>query len=203
MEASLSQARAQLAELERASAEATPALTKANDVFYRLSSIRERLRNVATLAEERLRMLGTSVAHTTPADLVDLDEQLDRARSAQAELDAEVAAAEVALENAQSARAEAEKAAEASERHLADLLRSVADRREGVARLAGDVAARRSRVEATEAEIGRLRESLAAAEKRAAEATAEFQRLETTVADVENGEEDLDEVYENASGALE
>jgi len=203
VEASLTQARAQLAELERASAEATPALTKANDVFYRLSSLRERLRNTASLAEERLRMLGTNVQHTTPADLVDLDEQLERARSAQAELDAEVAAAQQALEDAQVARAEAEKAAEASERHLADLLRSVADRREGVARLAGDVAARRSRVEATEQEIGRLRESLAAAEKRAAEATAEFQRLETTVADVENGEEDLDEVYETASGELE
>ena len=203
VEASLAEARGRLADLERASAEATPALTKANDLYYRLSAIRERLRNLETLAQERLRMLGTTVVETTPADLVDLDEQLARARTAQAELDAEVAAAQAALESAEAARAEAEQVALASERHLADLLRSVADRREGVARLAGDVAARRSRVEATEAEIGRLRESLAAAERRAHEASTEFQHLETTVTDVEDGEEDLDEAFEGASAALE
>ena len=187
----------------RASAEATPALTKANDIYYRLSAIRERLRNLETLAQERLRMLGTSVIETTPADLVDLDEQLARARSAQAELDAEVAAAQAALESAEGARGEAEQLSSATERHLADLLRSVADRREGVARLAGDVAARRSRVESTEAEIGRLRDSLAAAEKRAHEASTQFQHLETTVTDVEGGEEDLDAVFEGAAEALE
>ena len=203
VEASLASARGRLADLERDSAEATPALTKANDIFYRLSAIRERLRNLETLAQERLRMLGTNVIQTTPADLVDLDEQLARARAAQAELDAEVAAAQAALESAEAARAEAEQLSLASERHLADLLRSVADRREGVARLAGDVAARRSRVESTEAEIGRLRESLAAAERRAHEASTEFQHLETTVTDVEDGEEDLDTVFEDATGALE
>jgi len=203
VEASLAEARGRLADLERASAEATPALTKANDLYYRLSSIRERLRNLETLAQERLRMLGTAVVQTTPADLVDLDEQLTRARAAQAELDAEVAAAQAALEAAEAARAEAEQHAAASERHLADLLRSVADRREGVARLAGDVAARRSRVESTEAEIGRLRESLAAAERRAHDASTEFQHLETTVTDVEDGEEDLDELFEAASEAWE
>ncbi|MGC4174739.1 chromosome segregation protein SMC [Demequina sp.] len=203
VEASLTEARGRLADLERASAEATPALTKANDVYYRLSAIRERLRNLETLAQERLRMLGSAVIQTTPADLVDLDEQLSRARAAQAELDAEVAAAQAALESAEAARAESEQVAVASERHLADLMRSVADRREGVARLAGDVAARRSRVESTEAEIGRLRESLAAAERRAHEASTEFQHVETTVADVEDGEEDLDAAYEAASDALE
>jgi chromosome segregation protein len=203
VEASLTEARGKLADLERASAEATPELTKANDIYYRLSAIRERLRNLETLAQERLRMLGSTVVQTTPADLVDLDEQLARARSAQAELDAEVAAAQAALESAEGARGEAEQLAIASERHLADLLRSVADRREGVARLAGDVAARRSRVESTEAEIGRLRESLAAAEKRAHEATQEFQHLETTVTDVEDGEEDLDVAFESAAEGLE
>jgi chromosome segregation protein len=199
VEASLTEARARLAELERASAEATPALTKANDVYYRLSAIRERLRNLATLAEERVRMLGTSVVHTAPTDLVDLDEQLARARSAQAELDAEVAAAQAALESAEAARRDAEAVSTESEQHLANLLRSVADRREGVARLAGEVASRRTRTEGTEAEIGRLREALAAAERRAHDASSEFQHLETTVAAVEEGEEDLDSVFDTVT----
>ena len=203
VDASLTEARSRLAELERSSAEATPALTKANDVFYRLSAIRERLRNLGALAEERVRMLGSATSFAPPTDLVDLDEQLLRARSAHAELDAEVEAADAALAVAVESRGEAEARADASEKHLANLLRSVADRREGVARIAGDVAARRSRVESTEDEIGRLREALAAAEKRAHDATSEFQHLETTVASVEEGEEDLDAAHEGATEAWE
>ena len=196
---SLTESRGRLVELERISAEATPALTKANDVYYRLSSIRERLRNLATLAEERIRLLGTQVDHLTPTDIVDLEVQLERARAAQAELDAEVQAAAAELTVAEGARQEAEATAIASERTLANLLRSAADRREGVARLAGDTAARRSRVEASEDEIGRLSQALAEAEARGNEAAHEFASLESTVASVEAGEVDLDAAHEAAS----
>ncbi|WNM23452.1 chromosome segregation protein SMC [Demequina capsici] len=199
VEKAMQEARERLTELERAAAEATPELTRANDTFYRLSAIRERLRNLATLAEERLRMLGTQVDMAPPTDLVDLDEQVERAKVARAELDAEVGAAAVALEEAEKARKEAEDVAYASERHHATLLRSIADRREGVARIASQVAAKRSRVEATEAETGRVQEQLAAAQKRAHDATKEFQALETTVTSVEEGEEDLDEQHEAAT----
>ena len=199
VERSLAEARARLIDLERASAEATPALTKANDVYYRLSAIRERLRNLATLAEERLRMLGTHMDNLPPTDLVDLDQQLERAKVARAELDAEVAAASEALGAAEAAREGAEAKGVASERTLANLLRSVADRREGVARLAGEVAARRSRVEASEDEIGRLQRTLSEAERRGHDATVEFGSLESTVATVEAGEEDLDAAHEAAT----
>jgi len=199
VEKSLAEARLRLIDLERASAEATPALTKANDVYYRLSAIRERLRNLATLAEERLRMLGTHVDSLPPTDLVDLDEQLEQAKAAQAELEAEVAAASAALAEAEALREEAEATAVGSERTLANLLRSVADRREGVARLAGEVAARRSRVEASEEEIGRLQQSLSEAERRGHEASVDFSALESTVASVEAGEEDLDSAHEAAT----
>src|SRR5690606_5903028 len=178
---------------ERESALATPELTKANDAYYRLSAIRERLRNVVSLAEDRLRMLGNTTDHTPPTDLVDLDEQVERAKAARAELEAEVAAAQRELASAEDQRAQAEAKAEQSEKHLANLLRSVADRREGLARLAGDVAAHRSRVESAEAELGRLNEALAAAKKRGHDASHEFQHLESTVAAVEEGEEDLDQ----------
>ncbi len=199
VEKALAEARARMIELERASAEATPALTKANDVYYRLSAIRERLRNLATLAEERLRMIGTHLDTVAPTDIVDLEVQLERAHAAQAELDAEVEAARVALVAAEEARAEAESVALASETTLANLLRSVADRREGVARLAGDVAARRSRVEASEEEIGRLQQAIAEANARGVESNREFAALESTVTSVEVGEEDLDAAHERAS----
>ncbi|NTV39212.1 MAG: chromosome segregation protein SMC, partial [Demequinaceae bacterium] len=203
VDAGLAEAKARMAELELAAAEATPALTKANDIYYRLTSQRERLRNLGTLAEERVRMLGSAVDSQPVTDLVEMAEQLERAHAAREELDGEVREATTVLASAETTRAAAEQAADASERHLANLLRSVADRREGVARLAGDVAARRSRVEAMEAEIGRLREAHDAALRRANEATTEFQRLETTVIDVERGEEDLDAAHEAAVEALD
>ncbi|WP_062526504.1 chromosome segregation protein SMC [Demequina rhizosphaerae] len=203
VERALTDARALLADLERQSAEAAPALTRANDTFYRLSAIRERLRNLHTLAEERLRMLGSTQSEAPPTDLVDLDEQVERARAARQELDAEVEAAAADLEAAIEARKDAEETAFQSDRHHANLLRSVADRREGVARLAGQVAAKRSRVESGEAEIGRLQEQLASAEKRAHDANAEFQHVETSVATVDAGEEDLDVQHESATEAWE
>ncbi|MDE0573438.1 chromosome segregation protein SMC [Demequina sp. B12] len=203
VEKELAQARDQLATLERAAAEATPALTAANDIYYRLSAIRERLRNLESLAQERLRMLGSATDSAPPTDLVDLDEQLERALVAVSELDAEVAAAATALDQAEQARRQAEEVAQGSEKHLGNLMRSVADRREGVARLAGDVAARRSRVEAAEAEIGRLREAKDDADKRAQDATTEFKALENTVASVEGDDEDFEALHEAATEAWE
>lgn len=203
-EAALDAARLRLAALEREAAEAAPALGEASDVWYRLSSLRERLRGTASLAADRARLLGS--AGPEPArgqDPDDLERQAERARAAEAELTAEVDAARAALETAQAARQEAEGAAAAAEKALATVLRGAADRREGLARLAGQVGARRSRLEATEAEIGRLRETLTAAERRGHEATVEFTALETRVAGVEEGEEDLDAAHEAAAEAVE
>ncbi|ADG74360.1 chromosome segregation protein SMC [Cellulomonas flavigena DSM 20109] len=204
VEGELAEARARLGALEREAAEAAPAVSEAGEVWYRLSSLRERVRGTASLAADRARLLGTASAERTGGqDPADLEAQAERVRRAEAELAAEVDLARTAVAAAGAARQEAETAAAAAERALADLQRAAADRREGVARLAGQVAARRSRVEATEAEIGRLRESLAAAEERAREATTRFAALETQVAGVEEGEEGLDAEHEAAAEALD
>ncbi|GEK16310.1 chromosome segregation protein SMC [Cellulomonas persica] len=204
VEATLGATRARLATLEREAAEAAPALSEISEVWYRLSSLRERLRGTASLAADRVRLLGTSTPDRGDGrDPDDLAAQAERVRQAEAELASEVDLARAALEAAVAARQEVEQAASAAEKELATALRGAADRREGVARLAGQVAARRSRVEATQAEIGRLRESLVAAERRGAEATAQFAALESQVAGAEEGEEGLDAAHESAVEALE
>ncbi|WP_024288844.1 chromosome segregation protein SMC [Cellulomonas sp. KRMCY2] len=205
VDAALTAARSRLASLEAAAAAAAPELSEASEVWYRLSSARERLRGTATLAGERLRLLGSADqdAEQSGRDPEDLEAQAQRARAAEAELSAEVDLARIAVEAAVVARQQLEEQAHGAERHLATLQRAVADRREGLARLAGQVAARRSRLEATEAEIGRLRESLAAAEHRGHEATVEFAALESKVAGAEEGEEGLDAEHEAAVEALE
>jgi chromosome segregation protein len=203
-EAALDSARARLAALEREAAEAAPALGEAAELWYGLSSLRERLRGTASLAGDRARLLGGAGPEPSRGqDPDELERQAERARAAEAELAAEVEVARSGLTVAQAARQEAEEAAAAAEKALATVLRGAADRREGLARLAGQVGARRSRLEATEAEIGRLRDTLTEAERRGQEATVEFAALETQVAGVEEGEEGLDAAHEEAAEAVE
>ncbi|KGM11970.1 chromosome segregation protein SMC, partial [Cellulomonas carbonis] len=204
VEQTLAAARARLAGLEAEAAAAAPALSEASEVWYRLSSLRERLRGTSTLAGERLRLLGSAADEPTGGrDPDDLEAQAARARAAEAELAGEVEMARAAVEAAATQRAELEEAARAAEKQVAALQRAVADRREGLARLAGQVAAKRSRVEATESEIGRLRDAVAEAERRGHQATVEFTALESQVAGVEQGEEGLDAEHEAATEALD
>ena len=203
VERALAGARERLAAHERDAAAAAPALGAATDVWYRLTSVRERLRGTRTLAEERLRLLGRPEPAQRGQDPDDLERQAERVRATEAELEAEVTRARDVLDAAVAGREDAETSAGEAERAVATLLRGAADRREGLARLAGQVAAQRTRVEAAEAEIGRLRESLAEAERRGAQASTEFAVLETQVVGAEEGEEGLDAEHEAAADEVE
>ncbi len=202
-ERDLAAARREQAEAEHAAAIATPRLNAARDLWYRLSSGRERLRSLANVAEERRRLLGTSEPTHSGRDPEDLEWQAGDAREELAVLDEALEVRAEALEAASEARAEAEEEAAAEDRRHTARLRASADRREGLARLAGSVGAARSRVEAAEGEIGRLRAALGSASERRGAAELEFTALETQVAGVEEGEEGLDADYEEAAEAQE
>ncbi|MCK9795657.1 chromosome segregation protein SMC [Isoptericola sp. 4D.3] len=201
-EQGLERAREHLARLEVAASAAVADAGRAADAFHALSALRERLRGLATLADERVRLLGAAEPEHRGQDPADLEAQAERARATEAELNREVELARAALERAVAARTDAEKAADAAERELATLHRGAADRREGLARLSGQVAARRSRVEAGDAELDRVREVVAEAERRADEAAREFGALEVQVVGAEEGEEDLDSRHEEATASL-
>ncbi|BCW54985.1 MULTISPECIES: chromosome segregation protein SMC [unclassified Arthrobacter] len=204
VEQELEAGRRQQAALEQLAAEATPRLNAARDTWYRLSTARERLRALGSLATERSRLLGSDdAAPVSGRDPEQLERQAARVRQELAELEQDIQARRTTLEAASAAKADAEQAAVAEDRRLTAQLRAAADRREGLARLAGQVAAARSRVESAQAELGRLRESLAAGTERRARAQAEFTALENQVAGVEEGEESLDADYEAASEALD
>lgn len=204
VERELESGRQRQAGLEQLAAEATPKLNAARDNWYQLSSGRERLRSLGSLAEERRRLLGTSdAAPDTGRDPEQLDKQAARVRAEQAGLEEQIVEQRTALDAATAAKQDAESAAAAEDKRLATLLRAAADRREGLARLAGQVGAARSRVESAQAELGRLRESQKSGEERRRLAQSEFTALESQVAGVEDGEETLDAEYEAASDALD
>ena len=185
VEAVLTQTRARLATLEREAAEAAPALSEASEVWYRLSSLRERLRGTSSLAADRVRLLGVAAPERPPGRLRPRrPRRAGRARARRPRPSSRPRSTSPAPGSRapSSARQQAEQESAAAEKELATSLRGAADRREGVARLAGQVAARRSRVEATQAELGRLRESLVAAQTRGTEATTQFAALESQVA---------------------
>ncbi len=203
VERELGAGRGRLAELERVAAEAAPRLARSQETWYRLSSLRERVRGTGTLAAERRRLLAEAAPERTPGrDPEELEAQARAVREQEGALAGEVEIAREVLETAVDARHEAERAEGEEERRVQALLRAAADRREGLARLAGQAAARRSRVEAGEEEVHRLAAAIAEAEQRADSAQREFTALESQVAGVEEGEEGLDAEHEAAAATL-
>ncbi|NHA69789.1 chromosome segregation protein SMC, partial [Phycicoccus flavus] len=204
VEESVGSARARLAEVEQAAAEAAPELGRSQERVVRLQSLRDRLESTGSVAAERVRLLSQDEVHETTSgrDPDELRAQAAQAREAEALLQAEIAETTEALQQAVAAREEAEVASAAEQQRLARLARAAADRREGLAKLNGQVGGRRSRIEAGEAEVGRLRTVASEARQRAADSEREFAGLEGGIADDEEGEEGLDTTFEAAAERL-
>ncbi len=206
VEQSLNALRGRLEELSVDAAHAAPRLREAAATWVELSGLRERARGTATLATERVRLLGAAGDEEAQVDRPDPARLRDQAVAARAE-EGTWSARVQAHQEALTARVQARSALEAehaeAERALALLVRAAADRREGLARLAGQVSAKRSRVEAAQAEVDRLTSSVASADERGRVARSEFAVLEQQVAGVEEGEESLDAEHAAAEAAAQ
>ncbi|MGW4509544.1 AAA family ATPase [Streptomyces sp. NPDC004436] len=181
------------AELEEAVRELTPRLQRAQQTWYALSQLAERVRGTASLADARVR------SATAPAeeerrgrDPEDMEREAARIREQEAELTAALEAASRALEDTTGHRAELERELAEEERRLRDAARAIADRREGLARLTGRLGAARSRAGAAQAGIDRLALARDEAQARAAAAQAEYEALAQEVGglDEPSAEED-------------
>jgi len=174
--AELDAAREAQAGLEEALAEDAPRLQAAQDTWYALSALAERLRGTVRLAEERARHLASSAseARSPGRDPDELDAEADLVAEQEEELVAGVVEARQRLAEVLEERAEHERTLQAAERaHLA-AVRAIADRKAGLATLAGKAEALRSGAAATAEEIERLSEALGEAESRIVEAAEEL-----------------------------
>ena len=192
-------------DLEAALREDLPALAQAQETWFALSGLRERLRGTQSLAAERVRNaegLGTGDV-ATGRDPEALVAEAAQVREQESAIQSEVEAHRVKLEQAVSARRAAEDAVAEEERRVTGLHRAAADRREGLARLTGQVNALRSRAAAADDELGRLTQAHEEALSRANRAQRDFTALETRVAGLDAGEEGLDAEHEAAAAQLD
>ncbi len=205
VEALLAASRERETALETSLRDDLPALSRAQDTWFSLSGLRERLRGTQSLAAERLRNAASAEGEPTESgrDPEALEAEAAQVREQERAIGAEVENHRSALEESVTARRTAEEAAADEERRVAGLVRAAADRREGLARLHGQVNALRTRAAAADDEIGRLRDARQEAAARAERAQRDYTALESKVAGLDAGEEGLDAEHEVASALFD
>ncbi|MEU6622204.1 chromosome segregation protein SMC [Streptomyces litmocidini] len=205
-EATETELRAALAEEAGLEAEArtlVPRLERAQQNWYDLSQLAERVRGTVSLADARVKSAATAPAEERRGrDPEDLEREAARVREQEAELEAALEAAERALEDSVAHRADLERTLAAEERRLKDAARALADRREGLARLHGQVNAARSRAASAQAEIDRLAAARDEAAERAAAAQEEYEQLKAEVDGLDAEDTGHAERYEAARREL-
>ncbi|WP_035857134.1 chromosome segregation protein SMC [Cryptosporangium arvum] len=188
----LEASRAREAQLDTEMAADAPVLARAQDTWYRLSALQERLRGLAQLADERLRYLSAETEDSRPSrDPEALEREAAVVREQHEALTEALEADQDRLAEATEARTEYERRAYDAERAHVAAMKAVADRREGLARLTGQVNALRTRATAAEDEIARLSASLGEARGRADEAQSELDVAQEAAEGLDEGDTDL------------
>ncbi|MEV1068664.1 chromosome segregation protein SMC [Streptomyces sp. NPDC050263] len=181
----------------------TPRLQRAQQTWYELSQLAERVRGTISLADARVKSATSAPPEERRGrDPEDMEREAARVREQEAELAAALEAAQHALDDTVSHRADLERELAVEERRLKDVARAIADRREGLARLNGQVNAARSRAASAQAEIDRLAAARDEARERAVTAQEEYEALKAEVDGLDAGDQRLGEQHEAAKRQL-
>lgn len=176
-EAALREASLREAELEEQVRTLAPRLARAQQTWYELSRLAERVRGTIGLADQRVTSATSAPGEESRGrDPEDLEREAARVREQEAELEAALEAAGRALTDTAEHRAELEHRLAEEERRLRDAARAVAAHREGLARLQGKVTAAHGRAASAQAEIDRLAAARDEALERATAAQEEYER---------------------------
>ncbi|TDT30236.1 condensin subunit Smc [Streptomyces sp. BK208] len=191
------------ADLEDEVRRLAPRLQRAQQTWYELSQLAERVRGTISLADARVKSATSAPPEERRGrDPEELEREAARVREQEAELEAALEAAEHALEDTVAHRADLERELALEERRLKDAARAIADRREGLARLSGQVGAARSRAASAQAEIERLAAARDESRERAAAAQEEYETLQAEVDGLDAGDRELAERHDAARREL-
>ncbi|HET7013846.1 MAG TPA: AAA family ATPase [Streptosporangiaceae bacterium] len=203
LEAMLEAARDQEEELESAAQQHAPRLAAAQETYFALGGLAERLRAVADLAAERYKHLSAPPEAARPGrDPDELEREAAVLREQERELSARLAAAREQLAVAVAARTAAESALAETERKIAADAREAAERAERLARLRGQAGAARSRLAAAQEEAGRLATALAAARTRAEQAQQQYAEMQDHFGGSDDDRAELTAAVEKATADL-
>ncbi|MBK3632884.1 chromosome segregation protein SMC [Streptomyces sp. MBT97] len=180
-----------------------PRLQRAQQTWYELSQLAERVRGTVSLADARVKSATSAPPEERRGrDPEDMEREAARVREQEAELEAALEAARHALDDTVAHRADLERELALEERRLKDVARAIADRREGLARLNGQVNAARSRAASAQAEIDRLAAARDEAQERAVAAQEEYETLKAEVDGLDADDQELGDRHESARHRL-
>ena len=180
LEQELAQARTAETELDHAAQQASAGLAQAQETWFALSSLAERLRSTQNLAAQRHSLLTEATeperpGAVTPTSLTARPMSCEKKTET---LTTRLAAGREVLSVAVAERTAAEAELSAIERRLAAGVRTAAARAERVAGLREQVGAADSRSVAAQEEMDRLEVSAAEARDRAAHAQEEYEQVQ-------------------------
>ncbi len=203
LERTLTQARQREAELDGDEQEHAPRLAAAQEAWFALSAWSERLRGVASLAQERHAHLVAQPDAARPGrDPDELELEAEALREQEAVLGERLETAREQLAAVTAERGAAETALAEEERRLALAARAEAKWAEQLARLRGQVEAARSKAAAAGEEAGRLAEAFESARDRADEAEREYDELQDACAGRDDDRTGLAWEHEQAAAKL-
>jgi chromosome segregation protein len=203
LERVLTQARQREADLDSDEQQHAPRLAAAQEAWFALSALSERLRGVASLAQERHSHLVAQPDAPRPGrDPQELELEAETLREQEAVLGERLETAREQLSAATAQRAAAEAALAEEERRLAATARAEAVRAERLSRLRAQVGAARSKASAAQEEAGRLADAVEQARTRAEQAQQEYEDVQELSAGRDDDRAGLAGEHERATARL-
>ncbi|GGE86360.1 chromosome segregation protein SMC [Mycetocola zhadangensis] len=195
----LEQKQLRIARIEQA--QVGDAVDAARRTSFALESVQERLRNLYTLANQRLALLGAQSESFDSSSSV-TRAMVDDARAEVDSLKQAISTAEDAWRSAQQATLASRERLDAVDMEIAAQSALVSKHDLEITKLTGQADAAASRLAAVRGERLRQENALEAATERREAAIRHFAEVEETAADVDAGENGLDEAYELAQARV-
>jgi chromosome segregation protein len=191
------------ADLDQAAQQASATLARAQETWFALSSLAERLRSTQNLAAQRHTLLTEQTDPERPGrDPDELDRQAAELRDEEAALTTRLAAGREVLAAAMAERTAAEAQLAAAERRQAEGARAAAARSTRLARLREQVGAADSRVAAAQEELDRLAVSAEQAAERAELAQASYDQVQELGGGPQEDRSELAAAHQQAAETL-
>ena len=203
LEQELAQARRTETDLDQAAQQASATLARAQETWFALSSLAERLRGTQNLAAQRHTLLTEQADPERPGrDPDELDRQAAELRDEEEVLTERLEAGRKVLSAAAAERTAAEAELTAAERRIAEGAKAAAARAGQLARLREQVGAAASRGAAAQEELDRLAVSAEQARERAALAQAEYDQVRDVSGGGDEDRSELAAAHEQADRTL-